>query len=93
MFVDMKHFDVHVDKINVKSNILKIGDDLIFGYVPRSNGNLEKLDFTGLTVTHRYMMNQYRRKHFVSELCRKNHFRRFGEMIKVELKGSSFLMH
>lgn len=35
MSVSMKPFDVQVHEINVKINTFKIGDSLIFGYVPR----------------------------------------------------------
>ena len=35
MSVSMKPFDVQVHEINVKINTFKIGDGLIFGYVPR----------------------------------------------------------
>ena len=37
MSVSMKPFDVQVHEINVKINTFKIGDGLIFGYVPRRN--------------------------------------------------------
>ena len=42
MSVSMKPFDVQVHEINVKINTFKIGDGLIFGYVPRriKNSNL-----------------------------------------------------
>ena len=44
MSVSMKHFDVQVHEINVKINTFKIGDGLIFGYVPRrynTNGHVK----------------------------------------------------
>ena len=40
MFVTMKLFDAHVNEINVKISTFKIGDGLIFGYVPRRRNTI-----------------------------------------------------